>query len=118
MKRFRRFTTAALMVFMGLAAAHAAGTPATGAERHAKNGVTCADCHGKTGKPQPVPMWKCVSCHGPTKDLAARTEQVQPTNPHQSRHFGTDADCNKCHHQHMKSENECGKCHKFNFQVP
>lgn len=89
-----------------------------GSHLHALSGIGCAQCHDNPMQPQAVGMWKCTSCHGPTKDLAAKTADVKPTNPHQSRHYGTDADCNKCHHQHMKSENDCGKCHKFNFQVP
>ena len=89
-----------------------------GGHLHALRGVRCGECHDDPKHPQAVPMWKCTSCHGPTKDLAASTAAVKPTNPHQSRHYGTDADCNKCHHQHFKSENDCGKCHPFQFQVP
>jgi hypothetical protein len=88
-----------------------------GSHLHALNGIRCAECHDSLKQLRPVPTWKCTSCHGPTKDLAARTANVKPTNPHQSRHYGTDADCDKCHHQHVKSENDCGKCHPFNFQV-
>ena len=149
MDHFRRFAIAALMLFMGMGAGHAAGTPgktvaghsaaqmlkvqpadcagchkdkkvlpdghvatkgmaykdcqacheASGqpgslrthiplGHLHALNGIRCAQCHDNLKAPQPVPFWKCVACHGPTKDLAARTANVQPHNPHESRHHG------------------------------
>jgi len=100
----------------------AAGTTATGkavrASKHAGNGVTCVQCHGKAAKKVVVPMQQCLSCHGDTKALAARTAQVKPTNPHENRHFGTEADCNRCHHEHVASENLCLPCHRFAFKVP
>jgi hypothetical protein len=83
---------------------------------HQNNGLTCETCHG-AGKKTRVPMAKCVTCHE-TKALAKRTENVKPNNPHNSRHYGTEADCNLCHHQHVKSEDKCAECHKFNFKVP
>lgn len=85
---------------------------------HTQNGVKCADCHGKAKKPAPVEMDRCVTCHD-TKELAAKTANVQPQNPHENRHYGTELDCNKCHHQHKKSENFCLQCHPtFKFAVP
>ena len=89
---------------------------ATLAEMHVSKGLTCKNCH-VAGKPKPVPMAKCVSCHD-TKTLAKRTENVKPANPHNSRHYGTEADCNLCHHQHVPSEIKCNECHKFKFKMP
>jgi hypothetical protein len=44
---------------------------------------------------------------------------AKPRNPHENRHYGTEADCNLCHHQHKKSENFCLPCHqRFDFVVP
>jgi hypothetical protein len=87
--------------------------------KHAERGVTCVQCHGKATKKEAVPMAQCLGCHGETKDLAARTAKVKPTNPHENRHFGTEADCNRCHHEHAKSENLCLDCHlRFGFKVP
>ena len=96
------------------AAAEPAGTLAAS---HASKGVACGQCH-ETPNPQPVAMLKCVTCHD-TKATAARTAKVTP-NPHDNRHFGTEADCNSCHHQHKMSENLCVNCHPrgFNFKVP
>lgn len=101
------------------------GKPATlagrlkGVQIHALSGITCTQCHGQAGPKGQVPMRTCVGCHGSTQDLAAATAKVQPRNPHQSRHYGTDADCNKCHHMHKASENDCTKCHPgFVFQTP
>jgi len=84
---------------------------------HALNGVKCAQCHGNGKKFEPVEMYKCVSCHD-TKALALKTADLKPTNPHNSRHYGTEADCNLCHHQHRNSQNNCADCHKFAFIVP
>lgn len=86
--------------------------------KHAGNGVTCAQCHGPSSKKAVVSMEKCLECHGDTKALAARTAKVKPTNPHENRHFGTEADCNRCHHEHVTSENLCLPCHRFHFKVP
>ncbi len=86
---------------------------------HAGQGVECAQCHGKVKKPEPVSMEKCLSCHGETIKLAEKTANVKPHNPHENRHYGTEADCNLCHHQHKKSENFCLPCHqRFDFVVP
>lgn len=105
---------------------HVAGEGAPGSLRikipgshlHALNGVQCAQCHGNVQKYEPVPMNQCLSCHGDTKALAERTANVKPRNPHESRHYGTEADCNLCHHQHGKSQNHCAECHNFGFKVP
>jgi hypothetical protein len=85
---------------------------------HASKGITCAQCHGKVKKPEVVSMEKCVSCHE-TKKLAEKTANAKPRNPHENRHYGTEADCNLCHHQHKISENFCLPCHqRFDFVVP
>jgi cytochrome c553 len=89
-----------------------------GSHIHQLTGVNCAACHGKTRKPAATEMKKCVGCHGSTAKLAEKTAGVKPENPHTSPHYGTDLDCNLCHHQHAKSENYCNQCHKFDFKVP
>jgi Cytochrome c3 len=85
---------------------------------HTLRGIQCVQCHGQVKKPEPVEMAQCVSCHGATAKLAEKTAKVKPQNPHESPHYGTEADCNLCHHQHAKSENFCSQCHKFDFVVP
>ncbi|WOT03766.1 cytochrome c3 family protein [Shewanella youngdeokensis] len=86
-------------------------------ETHAAMGITCNDCH-VTDKREPVKMNVCTECHD-TKGLAADTKDVQPTNPHDNRHFSTETDCMKCHNQHKESENYCIGCHeRFNFVTP
>lgn len=122
------FTTHFLALFVLLATAltggglRAAEPAAKGkaqrTSRHSGNGITCTQCHGPSGRKALVPMEKCLGCHGDTKALAAKTAKVKPTNPHENRHFGTEADCNRCHHEHVKSENLCLPCHRFNFKVP
>jgi hypothetical protein len=123
----RRFTFAVAMVAL-LAGICAAGVGTAGAAElkggdlgklHARMGVECPQCHVNAKKPEPVTMEKCLSCHGDTQKLAAKTAKVTPRNPHVSGHYGTEADCNLCHHQHRKSENFCLPCHgRFNFIVP
>lgn len=85
---------------------------------HQLSGVGCAQCHGNVKKPTEVAHEKCMACHDTTK-LAEKTANVKPKNPHNSPHYGKDADCNLCHHQHGKSENYCAQCHeKWEFKVP
>ncbi len=87
-------------------------------EMHASNGISCDDCHDYAGQRQAVPMIKCLDCHD-TKALAEATADAAQTNPHENRHYGTEADCNYCHHQHHKSKNFCTPCHlRFDFEVP
>jgi hypothetical protein len=99
-------------------AASSLKTKIPGSHLHALRGITCEQCHGKVKKQEAVEMAKCISCHGETAKLAEKTAHVKPHNPHQSPHYGTDADCNLCHHQHAKSENLCAQCHKFDYVVP
>ncbi|MCE1204543.1 MAG: cytochrome c3 family protein [Holophagaceae bacterium] len=96
----------------------AAPAKGPGPSKHAGRGIACAQCHGKGGKREAVPMRQCQTCHDP-EALAARTAQVKPTNPHQNRHYGTQTDCTRCHHEHRASENFCLPCHtRFGFKVP
>ena len=119
------FSFSFLMFLAGIFAAgvHAADTAkmedgALG-KLHAGQGIDCAQCHEDVKNPEPVSMEKCLSCHGETAQLAEKTANVKPHNPHENRHYGTEADCNLCHHQHKKSENFCLPCHqRFAFVVP
>lgn len=99
-------------------AASSLKTKVPGSHLHSLRGIKCEQCHGKVKKQEAVEMAKCVACHGATAKLAEKTAKVKPHNPHESPHYGTDADCNLCHHQHAKSENLCAQCHKFDFVVP
>jgi hypothetical protein len=89
-----------------------------GSHHHQLAGLNCVKCHGKTKTPEALTMEQCVACHGSTAKLAEKTKDVKPTNPHTSPHYGTELDCNLCHHQHAKSENYCAQCHKFDFKIP
>ena len=87
---------------------------------HAAEGYRCAKCHGTAKKTDPVPQETCLSCHGDgdSKKLAASTAKVKPVNPHENRHYGTEADCGLCHKQHQASVNYCADCHpRFDFKV-
>jgi hypothetical protein len=87
---------------------------------HAAEGIKCTSCHGRAKQTEPVALEKCLSCHGDgdSKALAAKTANVKPLNPHESRHYGTEADCGLCHRQHEPSVNFCLDCHpRFDFKV-
>ncbi len=85
---------------------------------HAQNDVSCSDCHQPGQKRVAVTMLRCLDCHD-TEDIAQATADVEMANPHRSNHYGTEADCNLCHHQHQASENYCTPCHlRFEFKVP
>ena len=87
---------------------------------HVDKDVKCADCHGTARKSAPVALEKCLACNGKgdSKALAAKTAGVKPLNPHENRHYGTEADCGLCHRQHEDSVNFCRDCHpRFDFKV-
>ncbi len=87
------------------------------AHTHAEKGVPCAACHADPAKAEPVDAQTCMQCHDPEK-VSAATATLKPANPHNSPHYGKEADCNLCHHAHEKSENYCAQCHQFKFNVP
>lgn len=132
-RTFRGLAAAGLALLLGLtiatgaAAQPAAARPAASAaapllleQRHDAKGVQCEDCHLKAAKSEPIPLERCVRCHGDgdPKALAARTAGVKPTNPHENRHYGVETDCNLCHRIHEPSVNYCADCHpRFQFKV-
>ena len=126
-RTLRAFVSASLAVFLGvLLAAAAQGQDTTRktdgplGRLHAAEGVKCTSCHGRSSQSDPVPLEKCLSCHGDgdSKALAAKTAGVKPVNPHETRHYGTEADCGLCHRQHENSVNFCLDCHpRFQFKV-
>jgi len=106
----------ALLASVFLAGAAWAGDGGV-AESHMRKGLSCTSCHGEVKQYAPVQKAQCVACHD-TKTLAAKTAKVAPTNPHENRHYGTEADCNLCHRAHQPSVNFCADCHaRFNFKV-
>lgn len=87
--------------------------------KHAQHAVACAACHGKGKKVTTIQTAKCLECHGDGKALAERTAKAKPRNPHDNRHYGTEADCSLCHREHTASENFCLPCHdRILFKVP
>ena len=87
---------------------------------HASEKVKCAKCHGTAKKTEPVSTDTCLGCHGDgdSKALAALTAKAKPMNPHENRHYGTEADCSLCHRVHEKSVNYCLDCHeRFDFKL-
>lgn len=87
---------------------------------HADDKVKCVKCHGTAKRTEPVSMETCLGCHGDgdSKALAALTAKAKPMNPHENRHYGTEADCSLCHRVHQKSVNYCLDCHsRFDFKM-
>jgi len=87
--------------------------------RHVAKDVTCAGCHGKDlpKADDTVENPKCLACHGPAEELAAKTApKVFPDrNPHQS-HLG-EINCTVCHSGHAASKVYCLQCHpKFEMK--
>ncbi len=82
---------------------------------HARQNVTCVDCHGTFFPKQRFAAEKCLKCHGSYQDSLALTKDVNP-NPHNS-HFGK-MRCIRCHMAHEKSALYCNKCHVFDLEVP
>jgi hypothetical protein len=90
----------------------------TGSHFHLLADVTCEDCHEEMSEPEETAMETCVACHGSPEELVETTKDTKPTNPHTSPHYGTDLDCNLCHHQHAASEDYCAYCHDYDFKTP
>jgi len=125
MRRTLFFAAALLAAAFGLGATAVAqnakythAAPDTMAATHIERGVKCDKCH-EAGKPQTASTFKCLTCHRDGASVARRTAKTKPTNPHDNRHYGTEADCALCHHEHKPSENNCLQCHHtFKFSVP
>lgn len=87
-----------------------------GAERHAEHGVDCAQCHGEKNEVTTPDINQCSKCHDPAQ-LAEKTKDVKPQNPHVSPHYGNMLECTLCHLQHEAPENYCAQCHSYNFKL-
>ena len=83
---------------------------------HAKAGVDCAGCHGKTApvSDSTVENDRCLACHGPVEKLAARSANAEfpKRNPHNS-HLGAEIACTVCHKAHSASAVYCADCHRL-----
>jgi len=88
---------------------------------HATAMIDCGGCHGKETPllDTTVANSRCLSCHGPLEQLAAKTSPkgLPERNPHKS-HLG-DVACTVCHHAHTSSTNYCLTCHSnFKMTIP
>lgn len=88
-----------------------------GSHLHALSGVACARCHTGAAPDADVDFERCLACHDPVA-LAQASAGRGAVNPHDSPHYGKQADCNLCHHQHARSEDYCAHCHSFELHVP
>lgn len=87
------------------------------ADIHKGKNIACAACHGNDVKNLQEPTIEtCSACHSP-KELAQKTKDYKPTNPHDSPHYHENLECSNCHHGHITSEDYCQQCHTFNFKV-
>jgi hypothetical protein len=88
--------------------------------KHDEAGVKCVDCHVDAKKAVAVPLERCVVCHGKgdVKAFAAGTAGTKPVNPHETRHYGVEADCGLCHLSHDEPVNFCADCHpRYQFKM-
>lgn len=88
-----------------------------GADRHVQKGVKCEACHGANKEVQYPSIDQCKQCHNP-KEVAEKTKNVKPQNPHVSPHYGNELDCALCHVQHQATADYCAQCHSFGFKTP
>ncbi len=90
--------------------------------KHAKEGITCEDCH-KTAEPAAAAsQYQCMECHGDMYD-GQKVKFKDPVreynmNPHDSHE--SPIDCTKCHASHKPATLYCNteKCHSFDLKVP
>ena len=82
---------------------------------HAKESITCRDCHEMFFPEKNVSREQCLSCHRSYTDLATLTKNLHP-NPHASHHLNLR--CIVCHKAHKESALYCNKCHVFDLEVP
>ncbi len=100
------------------------------ANKHAKAGVTCHQCHQNTVAGQAkegidyitgnykTPLDKitvskdlCLKCHN--YDTVKSKTNFEESNPHDS-HNGQ-LECNTCHSMHQQSTVFCAQCHQFSW---
>jgi len=86
------------------------------ADRHQDRGADCAACHKESPPKDAASPQACIKCHGGMGEVAEKTVNAKPINPHDS-HLGEVA-CDQCHRGHKASVNVCAQCHPFEFRVP
>lgn len=79
---------------------------------HAKEKVSCGDCHESFFPEERASEENCLNCHESYLSVAEKTKNLKP-NPHDS-HLG-DIRCTLCHKAHEESVDYCAECHTFNF---
>lgn len=86
------------------------------ADRHAKLGVKCEQCHSvqMPAAGAKVKNQSCLTCHQSYDALAKKTEKLNP-NPHRT-HLGN-VRCSDCHSGHVQARLMCNDCHKFDLKV-
>ena len=107
---------AALTAFALMTSAAFAADDAFLADRHAKLGLKCEQCHSvQTPTPESkVRNQSCLACHQSYDALAQKTEKLDP-NPHKT-HLGN-VRCSDCHSGHAQARLMCNDCHKFDLKV-
>lgn len=112
---FSKIKIAAALAAAAVSLSVAAADQPMMAERHGQRGVTCQSCH-EGGKPGPVSMTKCLTCHGGKYETLAKRTDKGDINPHDT-HLG-EAECAQCHSGHKRPQLVCDQCHEFKMRVP
>lgn len=101
-----------LMSFSSLGvSAEMAGVPV----KHPQSVANCAACHNEAVPTTKPTTDKCISCHGPMKNIKV-AQNPQGKNPHNSDHYGDTIDCTACHKEHRPSKAVCVDCHVVEFK--
>jgi fumarate reductase flavoprotein subunit len=81
------------------------------AERHQKQGLSCAACHKEDEPKTPASGAACLVCHKSLDAVAERTKDFEK-NPH-SNHITqvSEVECTQCHKGHKEIAPLCHQCH-------
>ncbi len=109
-----------LLASVLLAASFAFATSAVAdknlADRHARKGLKCGECHVEKVPSRAPKMDACLKCHRGSYEELGKASSGKKPNPHYT-HVG-DKECTVCHKGHKPPEFFCNDCHKFKVQVP
>jgi nitrate reductase cytochrome c-type subunit len=86
------------------------------ADRHARKGLKCAQCHVEKVPSEAPKMDRCLKCHGGSYEELGKSSAEKQPNPHYT-HVG-DRECAVCHKGHTAPEFFCNDCHRFKVQLP
>ncbi len=112
----KKSLSAAAVLAPCLTFATGAAADNTLADRHARMGLQCAQCHVEKVPSTAPRMETCLVCHGGSYEELGRASEGEKPNPHYT-HVG-DKECAVCHKGHKAPDFFCNDCHRFRVRVP